>query len=397
MTRALLLSLLLLAPSVASAQAVRVDVSGPRARMVERELTRRLEAAGVTVEDSASARVEALVRRRGRRGWATGVRLRDASGEEVVSGQVAHRRFPAMGQALGRWTTRTLAPAIAGLGAAPTPVAEAPAARPAARRPEPARAAPVEDTDTEVPDPPGGSRVPPFAFHLGLAVTHRALTYTDDIYASLRPYALPAAPFLRFAIEWFPGAHFDAGLFGGFSVVTHGQAGLGIQSIDGQGIAYPTEAWGFGIDVRYRLPVDDVVFGITAGYTTSTFALRDADELSPRPQVPNVEYHSLRAGGSFRWNVGLGIFLDVGAAYLYPIAAGEILSDAWFGRGEVGGLDGAAGVGLRIDDVELAGRFELQRFWYDMHSEPGDARVAGGAVDEYLSGVVSLVYTPSGL
>ena len=239
--------------------------------------------------------------------------------------------------------------------------------------------------------------MPPFAFHAGVAITSRSLTYTDDIFSALRPYQLPVAPFIRLALEWFPGAHFDSGAFGGFSVVARGEAAFGVQSIDGQGVAYPTEAWGFGIDLRYRLRVDDVAFGITAGYGTSTFALRDADELSPRPEIPNVEYHTLRAGGSFRWDIGLGIFVDAEAAYLHPLAAGEIASAAWFPRAEVGGLDGAAGVGLRIDDVQLAARFEITRFWYDMRSEPGDDRVAGGAVDERLSGTLSLVYTPSGL
>ncbi|MEZ4339893.1 MAG: hypothetical protein R3B82_25000 [Sandaracinaceae bacterium] len=194
-----------------------------------------------------------------------------------------------------------------------------------------------------------------------------------------------------------PGRALDSGAFATFSVVVRGEATFGLQSVDGNGVSYPTEAWGFGIDLRYRLPVDDVTFGITAGYGTSTFAIRDGGELSPRPAIPNVEYHVLRAGGSFRWDIGLGIFVDAEAAYLHPLAAGEITSAAWFPRAEVGGLDGAAGAGLRVDDVQIAARFEIQRFWYDMHAEPGDERVAGGAVDERLSGVLSLVYTPSGL
>jgi hypothetical protein len=51
-------------------------------------------------------------------------------------------------------------------------------------------------------------------------------------------------------------------------------------------------------------------------------------------------------------------------------------------------------MGVRIDDVELRGLFAFRRFFYDMGSVPGDPRVAGGAVDQYLSGVLEATWAP---
>ncbi|MBX3274899.1 MAG: hypothetical protein KF729_31840 [Sandaracinaceae bacterium] len=391
------LALALLAPALARAQRASVESSGPRASVAEREVVRALEGAGVTVAEGAQSRVSVIVSRRGRR-FEVAVTLRDASGERA-SERFANRRLEAIAGPLGRWVRDTLAPAVLGAGSAAAPPPER-ASAPARQAREPARAAArpapaPERASSSSSDAP--ARVPPFAFHAGIAVTHRAFGYTDDIYAMLRPYRLAAAPFARLGIEWFPGAHFDSGAFGGFSVGVHGELGIAIASRDAQGIDYPTEAWGLGVDLRYRLRVDDVVLGVTAGYRTSTFALSDADELSPRPDLPNVQYHSIRAGGSFRWDLGLGFFVVAEAAYLHPFDAGEITSAAWFPRAQVGGIDVTPAVGLRVDDVELVLAFEYVRFFYDMRSEPGDPRAAGGALDERVSGVFSLVFTPSGL
>lgn len=83
-----------------------------------------------------------------------------------------------------------------------------------------------------------------------------------------------------------------------------------MRSTDGNGTAYRTDAWGFGLHARYRLRFEDVEVGVDVGYRAFSFGLHDADAMNP---------------------------------------------------------------------------------------EPGDAGVAGGAVDEYFSGVLGVVYRPSGL
>ena len=390
-----------LLPGLAAAQAVDLQSAGPRSRGIERQVRQGLEAGGASVEDGASATVRVRTARMGRRrGWGAEVTLADPSGDEVVSERFQRRTAGQLARTVRRWSEETLAPAVLGMSGAsrpaPAPAAEAePEPEPAARASEDSRdEAPEEAADG---DESAGEGVAPFVFSAGVAVTNRTLTYTDDLFAQLRPYTLPAGPFLRLGMEWFPGAHFDSGAFAGFSVGARGEVGLGITSVDGNGTSFPTEVWSIAVDLRYRIPVDPVRLWLEAGYETLTFAMHDADELSPRPQIPNVQYHSLRAGAGFRVDVGLGLFLDVFGAYVQPLAAGEILSDDWFHRGDVMGFDGAAGFGLRVDDVEMAARFAMRRFWYSMNSEPGDARVAGGAVDQYMSGTATFSYAPSGL
>ncbi|HEY8429802.1 MAG TPA: hypothetical protein VIL20_15565, partial [Sandaracinaceae bacterium] len=127
------------------------------------------------------------------------------------------------------------------------------------------------------------------------------------------------------------------------------------------------------------------------------FTIHQAGETQPPPDVPNLEIHAFRAGGGLRWDVGAGLFFFGSGAYLAPLALGEIASEAWFPRATAGGVEAELGLGVRVDDVELRGFFAMRRFFYDMRSEPGDDRVAGGAVDEYLSGVLELTWRPSQL
>jgi hypothetical protein len=416
-------ALVALAPAPTRAQAGGVVVDrfgGRRGAALRRTVVEALEAGGVEVipleraADEARGRgleagepevLRALGARahlegrvvRARRRWGAVVRVRDASGREVLTERLAARRAGALAARVRRWAEGDLVDALAALEA-PPPQPAAPAEPSAADAPaEP----PAPEAVAPAPDAPESSgeaeRVPPFAVHAGIAVTHRAFTYNDDLFGRLRPYELPAAPVASLELEYFPGSHFDAGAFGGFSVTVAGEYAIGVQSVADNGTVFPTDLWALGAGVRYRLRVDDVVFRVDGGYQANVFAIHDANELSPRPEIPNLELHSLRAGAGLRWDVGLGLFFHTYGAYLHPLTTGEIASEDWFPRLDAGGVEAEAGIGFAVDDVELRALFTMRRFFYAMNPEPGDARVVGGAVDQYLSGALRFTYRPSGL
>lgn len=393
---------LLLVASPARADGVVVNLEGPYAPVVGRQIAGVLE----RVPDSAVARVEGQITRV-RRTWRADLRATDAQGRELARRTVQAPRLTMLARRARAWAenelstfvvevpvstaseVREIVPSPSGVSSRRADAAGASVVTSAAA-PQPA--APAPDEDARRPRLP-----PPLAMTVGFAVTNRSFTYNDDIFGTLAPYELPAAPVVTLAAEWTPGGHADLGVLSGLSVWAQGELGVGIESVGAQGDPHPTEMWSVGGGLRYRVRIDDVELSVEGGYRGVGFAIRDASETQPRPEVPNVEIHAALAGAGFRWDIGGGVFFVGRGAYLAPFSAGEIASEAWFPRASVGGLEANAGVGLRVDDVEFRALFAMRRFWYAMGSEPGDARVAGGAVDQYLSGVLELAWLPSQL
>ena len=336
--------------------------------------------------------VEGRVRRAGPV-WLVEVEVRDAQGNRVGGRTLRARRSRPMLRRLRRWASTELVELVAAL---PPPLASAPVAEAAPRleaaRPEgrPPRAeARAGSNDAQ---PPSGRA--PFTLEAGLALTHRALTYRDDLFSRLRGYTMPAAPFLQLAARWFPAAHADQGPLAGLGVVARGALGLALDSRGANGVAFPTQAWAVDAGLRYRLPVDDVVLHAEVGYQAHHFAIADADGGRIAPDVPSVELHSVRTGVGLRWEVGAFLFFDAEWAYLAPFVVHGITGDDWFPRASVGGVETMGGLGLRFGDFAVAARFEWKRFFYAMNTEPGDTRIAGGALDDNVAGTLRASWTP---
>ncbi|MEQ9075823.1 MAG: hypothetical protein RLP09_18345 [Sandaracinaceae bacterium] len=386
------------------------DFAGPRARLVRRQVVRAVSGSSLRVVPQRRAEAEAAGRELGEaevlealdaralvtgrvgrvgRRWAAEVRVTDRAGEVVLEERFASRRFGGLGREVRRWAASDMVPALEAIAVAPAVVAVEPVVFETPPEPETREASPEASPQAEPSDRPA-----PLAFTAGFAVTHRSFTYNDDLFFVLRPYVLPAAPVVRLGVEYFPGVHLDASPLDGLSVVTTADFAVAVHSVADNGASYPTDNWSLGLGARYRLRVDDVAFHVDAGYQAYVFTIQDADELTPRPEIPNIEIHAARAGAGFRWDIGLGLFFAGSGAYLHPFTGGELTSEAWFPRATGGGVDLDAGMGLQIDDVTIRAMASYRRFFWAMNPEPGDARVAGGAVDEYASAVVDLTFAP---
>lgn len=383
--------LLLAAPAQADEMAVG-ELEGRHGAALRNAIVRALEDAGVTVVTGRSVpRVEGSVQG-ARRGWRAELRVEDADGRELAREVLRARRPRALSRQARRWIEAEVAP----LAVSPTVPEPSPPPEQQPVLPPAPDDAPAEVREPETAAAP--QRLPlPLVFRVGVAVTNRSFAYNDDVFGTLQPYELAAAPVLALGVEWFPGGHVDLGVLSGLSVRAEGEVVLGVETVGSNGSVHPTEMWALGGGLRYALSIDDVQLFVDGGYRAFVFSIHDASELEPRPAVPNVELHAIRAGGGFRWDIGSGLFFTGQAAYLAPLAVGEVTSAEWFPRATVGGFEADIGLGVRVDEIELRAFFAMRRFFYAMNPEPGDARVAGGAIDQSLSGVLELVWRPSSL
>jgi hypothetical protein len=230
-----------------------------------------------------------------------------------------------------------------------------------------------------------------FAASLAFEIGGRRFAYSDPITANTRDYDVFGAPMPSIAVEVYPAAGTkipfvkDLGLTGGFS------RAFGISSATKSGTKLGT-TWmraGGGLRARFRPGSNEgPMIGITGGLNFTSFTFDAPASLTA--SVPDVTYASLRAGLDARipfWRMAL--LLDAG--YDGALSAGTV-HDRFTGA-TVGGLDGGVGLAILIAagfEARLTGHYT--RYFYSFDPVPGDAYVAGGALDELLGIGIGVAY-----
>jgi hypothetical protein len=344
----------------------------------------------------ASALVEGRVTRRGQR-WVVDVQVRaGVTGEVIGQTRWAHAQVGPLLARIGRQAWARLGPT---LQEAPPPApaaSEAPQAAPEAVPEGPVQAADVEAVpaqatakDADAPAADGGPRAPDQALRLaaGMHLMSRDFVFTDDLFGALAGYNIGAAPALALEGEWYPGAHFTDGVGAHFGVRLRYVRMVGVESAVSRGgdARYDTLFDRIEAGLRGRVPFERGEIGLGAEFGQQRFGVQIPEDAQARG-LPGVRYRFMRleAGGSFqprRW-----LRFDMTGGYLHPFSFGELGSDAWFPRMRGGGLDGRFVTAFVTEpgvEIRLAG--EVRYMFFDMRSEPGDAWVAGGAVDRVWS------------
>ena len=115
--------------------------------------------------------------------------------------------------------------------------------------------------------------------------------------------------------------------------------------------------------------------------------------IAPRSTIPNAIYRFVRGGLDVRVAVTADFSLAAGAGYRHVLnQGGPIRSD--FPHLTVAGVDADVRAAYAVTrSIEARVQADVRRYFYDMHSIAGDARIAGGAVDQYLSVAVLLAMT----
>jgi uncharacterized protein YbjQ (UPF0145 family) len=225
------------------------------------------------------------------------------------------------------------------------------------------------------------------AFELG----GRRFAYSDPYSSNTRDYDVFGAPMPAVGLEVYPAAGTtipvlkDLGLTGSFS------RAFGISSATKSGTTLGT-TWmrlGGGLRARFRPgSAEGPVIGVNGGLAFTSFAFDAPASLVA--SAPAVAYASLRGGLDARipfWRMAL--LLDAG--YDGALSAGTV-HDRFTGA-SVGGLDGGVGFAFLLPagfEARLTAHYT--RYFYTFDPVPGDAYVAGGALDELLGLGVGVAY-----
>jgi hypothetical protein len=271
--------------------------------------------------------------------------------------------------------------------------------------PEPAPASPVapslgvsaqtaSDADTgATPAPPRAhdhTRAGAIAL-LGAALQggSRHFSYVDRLTPTLRPYDLFVAPLLAVNGELYPFTRSAIPVVDELGVTGSYARALGLGSEDSSGNRVSTSWQAVAIGLRERLPIArSFILGVDAGYGDTTFAF-DAP-IRPGAELPSVHYRLLRGGVDGRFVHG-DLSVHAGVGYLDVLSTGDLA--ALFPRESLGGLDASLGVSDQIAPaIELSLDLVYTRFFYDLAPEPGDAYVAGGALDEMATVSLGIAY-----
>jgi hypothetical protein len=225
---------------------------------------------------------------------------------------------------------------------------------------------------------------------LGAGAFSRNLHYTDDLFDALRTYELDAAPFVFIEAAWYPLAHgtdgadlAHVGIVGGY------EHGFPPVAVTRDGRQFDSASRSYFVGLRGRAPIDRHELGLVGSYGKQDFEVL-GDEAAPL--VPDMHYGFVRLGAEARFRFDEFLF-GVTLGKRFVLGTGALEESAWFPRAGADAVDGRLYVGHAIvPSVDLVAGVELRRYFFSMNPVPTDPRVAGGAVDQYLSGWGAIVW-----
>lgn len=389
-----LLALVLASAATSAAADGRVEIGrirGPGGHVVARSLGEALAERGVEVTEGAEVLITGLVRRTGpRRHRRHVLDLAVRRGEQVERVRVVRRSAAALASV----AADELVPLLA---VAP---AEAPAATPRPTRVEaqaPARARPAARASS----PPArfAARHGETALELfaGFDWLARHLSFNDDLFDRIGTYRLDAAPAAVAGIRWYPARHWTSHVLAGIGVEAEARGAFGVSSItaDGQSrYATTIDDWRVGglFHARVLEPLQ-LLAGV--GYGEARFRIEPAVPASPGspPEpLPSVRYRYLRTSGGLEVDLASWLSFGGSVGWRAVISSGQLAYPEWFPRSFTTGVDLGLTVTLRVERwLAFRARVNHIRYISALNPEPGDIRVAGGALDEWTHAGVDLV------
>jgi hypothetical protein len=232
---------------------------------------------------------------------------------------------------------------------------------------------------------------------VGLEIGARWFRYSDPLWTAtnLRPYDVAFVPLVVLGGELRPFVWTglpvlrSVGVVGAYAFAPH----LGSSTRDGR--SFDT-TWERG-DIVLRVPVLDATapgqpeLAVDVGYGWLGFSFQDAGDLAD--QLPSVGYRSARLGLDGKIPLRPGLMLRAGFSYLITPSGGEVY--ARFRDAHVAGVRADLGLDVTVAKgaaVEIG--LGYTRFYSSFAPVPGDAYVAGGALDQFLGLQIGFAYAP---
>jgi hypothetical protein len=155
-----------------------------------------------------------------------------------------------------------------------------------------------------------------------------------------------------------------------------------------------TTAQQFEAGLRGRIPLGDHEVGLVGTYGQQVFWPASKDPGPSQMTIPNVHYTFIGLGADARLRFGP---VTIGAhAGTRIVTDTGTLGRTWFKRTTANAVDAGLSLAVRVApmfDVVVGG--DIVRYGFAFNARPADPRpadnfVAGGAVDQYLSGYLAL-------
>lgn len=229
---------------------------------------------------------------------------------------------------------------------------------------------------------------------------HRDFQYQDDIRGDLRDYTLDFGPGMGVKFQYYPGAHFTAGVGAQFGIDFEWESLFKFNSTNPNGQQFPTQSQQFLVGARWRYPITRWEPFVALDYGVHTFEIGVSGPPVPgednTPGVPSVRYQFVRIAGGFRVGIGKKELFIVGASVGFRgvFSLGGISSEIWFPEAKANGMDAMLMIGFALPkgfEIRLGG--DYRRYWFDLNPVPPDPpRLAGGAIDQYWGASAGLAW-----
>jgi hypothetical protein len=231
----------------------------------------------------------------------------------------------------------------------------------------------------------------------GPRAVHRSFDFNDPLAdhqpGAPRPYgyklAVAPAPFVD--LGFYPGAFATRGLGASLGIVARYERLVGTQTQNPNGSTFDTVAQQYEVGVRGRLPLAEHEVGLTASYGKQTFHVAATD---PGPAlgstVPNVDYTF--AGVDLDGRLRLApIELGAHVGTRFVMKTGDLAS-VWFSTTKTTSIDAGVSIAFKLTPMfSIVGGADIMRYAFDFNPvNSSNYIVAGGAVDQYISGFLAL-------
>ncbi|MGO8993719.1 MAG: hypothetical protein ACLQVI_10345 [Polyangiaceae bacterium] len=334
----------------------------------------------------------------------TGIRIHVWSIDARPGGTTVERDITRPASANVLDLSRGILASLPPLLAPATPVAQvatgATATEPAKGTPAPATVPAFEHPMAHVDAGPAPDKVPsrapeggpsPITLQAAIGIGTRRFSYVDRITPTLRPYDLPAAPMASVAAVIYPLAFTHTPVLRDFGVTGDYARAFAFSSEDSTGDVVGTTWQSFDVGATERIPLTRaLVANVAVGFGGDDF-LFDQSLAGTAAALPSVSYRFVRAGGDLRASFLSAFTAFGGGSYLDLLSTGYV--GDLFPRQSVGGVEGHLGASYAIArSFELSVSGSYSRFFYSFNPVPGDANVAGGALDEQTRILAGLSY-----
>jgi hypothetical protein len=237
----------------------------------------------------------------------------------------------------------------------------------------------------------------------GAGGVHRNFDFNDPLsnYQTGRSlpysYSLPAGPTPFVGVGFYPGAFAGAGIASQIGLVGRYEKLIGTKTSVDHGPMLSTFGQEYEVGVRARQPLAEHEVGLMVAYGKHSFHVSDTD---PGPTtnaiVPNVDYTFIRLGLDGR--LGLGrVSLGAHAGTRLVSNTGP-LGTTWFPSTKTKTVEGGVWGSYELTPLlGVVAGVDYLRYAFNFNPVPTtNAVVAGGAVDQYISGYVALRVSISG-